>query len=221
MGADTRLGKTMTRLLHPSVLFAAVMAAACNAEREPGQVVRPTQPEAVATARVDTIRGHLDDESYAGVQAVTSAAGRAVLLVLHGDDVRTCEDLGRQARELQRWAVSRGARLVVWSAGDSTVPVTTFLLREKIRNAEIIHSDSLPHLRHAPPIATPAALLMEPGGSVQGTAHPDRVPNVRVRSFADELEELLRAWDGAAPIPRGGPPRAVRLDGQRLLAGRI
>jgi hypothetical protein len=208
----------MKGLLHASVLLVPVVAAACDATREPG-VTRP--PEAGANARVDTIRGRLDSGSYAGIQGESSAGGRAVLLVLYGDDVRTCEDLGRQARELQRWAVSRGARLVIWSAGDSVFPITTFLLREKIRAASVIHSDSLPRLQHGAPIATPAALLVEPGGSVRGTAHPDRVPNVRVRSFADELEELLRAWDGAAPAPRGGPPRAVRLDGHRLLAGRI
>jgi hypothetical protein len=210
----------MNRLLPASMLLAAIVAAACDAAREPG-VVLPPEAGAVASARVDTIRGRLDDQSYAGIQDASSAAGRAVLLVLHGDDVRTCEDLGRQARELQRWAASRGARLVIWSAGDSTYPVTTFLRREKIREASIIHSATLPRLQHVAPIATPAALLVQPGGLVRGTAHPDRVPNVRVRSFADELEELLRAQAGAAPAPRSGPPRAVRLDGERFLAGRI
>jgi hypothetical protein len=218
VGAGTRLGDAVNRLLHASVLIALAAAGECDAGREPG-TVRP--PEAGATARVDTIRGRLGNESYAEIQGAGSAAGGAVLLVLNGDDVRTCEDLGRQARELQRWAVGRGTRLVIWSAGDSTVPISTFLRREKIRAASIIHSDSLPHLRHGAPIATPAALLVEPGGSVRGTAHPDRVPNVRIRSFADELEELPGARDGAAPAPLGGPPRAVRLDGQRLLAGRI
>jgi hypothetical protein len=198
----------MNRLLHASVLLTAVVAAACDAARGPG-VARPSEVGIVASARVDTIRGRLDNDSYAGVQGASPAAGRAVLLVLYGDDVRTCEDLSRQARELQRWAVSRGARLLIWSAGDSSLPVTTFLRREKIGAASIIRSDSLPHLQDSAPIATPAALLVEPGGAVLGTAHPDRVPNVRIRSFADELEELLRAqatsgfWRAGSESPRG------------------
>jgi len=97
--------------------------------------------------------------------------------------------------------------------------VPTFLRRERIRSAAVIRSDPLPRLRHPARIATPAALLVRPGGAVRGTAHPERVPNVRTRSFADELEELLRAPDHAEPAPPAGPPRAVRLNGSRFMAG--
>lgn len=192
------------KTVYPASVLLAVSVGACDAAREP-VVTRQPEAEAVAHARVDTIRGRLDDWSYAGLRRASPAAGDAVLLVLNGGDISTCEDLGRQARELQRWAASRGARLVIWSAGDSSIPVTAFLRREKLGVASVIHADSLPRLQHPLAIATPAALLVEAGGSVRGTAHPDRVPNVRTRSFADELEELLRARDGAASAPPNGP----------------
>jgi hypothetical protein len=180
-----------------AVLFCIVLSlqsSACDPAAGASDISGGRDTPSAAT-RVDTILDHLASGSYARFRSAGEEDGRSVLLVLRGSDVRTCEDLGRQARELQRWAGVHDARLVVWTEEeDSVLSVETFLRRERIRPTLLIRA-ALPHLTGRATLATPAALLVEPDGEVRGTAHPDRVPNVRASSFADELEALRSAAD--------------------------
>lgn len=191
MSASPRLGALALCLSFP------LQAGACDsAGKNPRAAGEPAAQN--APARVDTIRDHLTVESYRLLRSSGGETPRSVLLVLRGSDVRSCEDLGRQARELQRWATAREARLVVWVADDSARHVTTFFHRERIRPASVIRSASVPGLRNGAELATPAALWVVPGGAARGTAHPDRVANVRTASFAAELEELLTVAPGTS-----------------------
>lgn len=178
----------LLRWLVPGSMF---LVSGCDSgDREASATAAPPP---VVVARVDTIVGRLESSSRSFVQNVERENGPAVLLALRSSDVGTCEDLGRQARELQRWAVDRNLRLVVWVEADSTGVVETFLRRERIRPDSIIRSAPLPRIHEHPGLTTPASLLVESDGTVRGIAHRDRVPNVRTRSFADELEALLAA----------------------------
>ncbi|HEX6041015.1 hypothetical protein [Longimicrobium sp.] len=156
----------------------------------------PTPPTRARVARVDTIRGSLADSARALLIDSEHGQQPAVLLALGASDVGTCEDLGRQARELQRWADRRNLRFIVWVEQDSADVLDMFLRRERIRPVSVIRSASLLVSGNQQATATPAAFLVQPDGTVQGTAHPDRVSNVRTRSFADELEALLPGFRG-------------------------
>lgn len=173
-----------------------LLAGGCGSG-EPSSAV-PAPPSAVV-ARVDTVAGRLDSASHAMLRRGEGGDAPSVLLALRGSDVGTCEDLGRQARELQRWASGRDLRLVVWVEDDSTAVLQTFLRRERIRPGSVIRSAPLPRLRDHGALTTPAALLVQPDGTVRGTTHPERQPNVRVRSFADELEALPAADSSRRP----------------------
>ena len=138
-------------------------------------------------ATIETVTGVLTATALGRLKFADSEDQLAVLL-LRGKDVLTCEDLGRQVRRLQRAIASRGLSLVVWSDPDGRGIVETWLKRERIRAERHITADLRSIVRGRESLATPAVLLVESDGRVvQGVAHPVRVPNVRPRSFAEEL----------------------------------
>ena len=120
----------------------------------------------------------------------TVAGGREgpwLVIMLGRGDLASCEDLGRQLRELLRR--EPGARVLVWTVESQREPVSRYLHREKV-NAGILATATLPPLGHAT-ATTPAALRVDPAtGTVEGVAHSLRFPNLRARSFADELHDL-------------------------------
>lgn len=139
-------------------------------------------------ARVDTVAGRLDSRGLAAVRARSAPGRQVVLLFVRDGDVGTCEDLGRQARALQRWASTSRAEFLVWAHVDGDGRVQSFLERERIPGAAVFLADSAPRLEDGRVSNTPAAFLVDTGtGEVRGVAHPERVPNVRQRSFAEEL----------------------------------
>jgi hypothetical protein len=135
--------------------------------------------------------------------SVTAARGAArpdslVLVAVRGIDLRTCEDLGRQLRELAR-AVPAGPRwefaIMVDPGGEPAL--RTFLARQRLGGSRVIVADPGLLLREGRSPATPAALIADRAGRIAaGISHPSRVTNVRERSFAQELGLI-------------GPPRAV------------
>ena len=120
------------------------------------------------------------------------------MVVLRGKDLLVCEDLGRQLREL-RTSV-RGVRdIIVWTDPDDVSEVRAFLEREHLRSVQLrsVELENLFEGRKRP--VTPAVLFPRPDGSVIGIAHPKRFPNVRLRSFAQELPRLQDFTSEATP----------------------
>jgi hypothetical protein len=117
--------------------------------------------------------------------------GRTLLVVLREHDVEVCEDLGHQLREALR-ATGGGTRGIVVIEPGAEERVHAFLRREHLHlQVEVLPPDSLfVGARHVP---TPAVLVLSgPASEAQGVAHPSRFANVRLRSFATELQPLLR-----------------------------
>lgn len=112
-----------------------------------------------------------------------------VLVVLRGDDVRACEDLGRQLRELRRAvpdADGRGMAVLVDPAGEADLRL--FLARERLPRVRVVTADPAGLLADGTAVATPAALVADGDGRVRaGVSHSTRFKNVRSRSFAQEL----------------------------------
>lgn len=124
-------------------------------------------------------------------RALPATVGRDLLLVvLDSIDVRQCEDLGRQLRELQ---AASGRSLIVVADDGSLANVAAFAQRERLRS-EMLGMSPSSTIEGFPELPTPAVLVSRDGGrTVSGVAHPRRFANVRVRSFTEELDSLLRA----------------------------
>ena len=147
-----------------------------------GEPAGPT-PAQYRAATV-TVRGSLGAEAYARLR--TEADSAALLVVLHAEDLRACEDLGRQLREVR--AAFPAFPLIAVTEPASISEVQRFLRRERLPASVAGLRPELLVAGH-PDLATPAVLRRE-GGGVVGTSHPLRFQNVRVRSFAAELGEL-------------------------------
>jgi len=107
-------------------------------------------------------------------------------VVLRGRDLKGCEDLGRQLRALRRAAPAR--QISVWTEEPRVAEVRAFLHRERVSDVEVKPVNTGRVLDGGRTLATPAALLVLRDGHVlQGVSHPSRFPNMRLRSFAEEL----------------------------------
>lgn len=111
-----------------------------------------------------------------------------VLVLVRGADCFTCEDLGRQMRELARVAPP-GYRLVALTDAVERHRTEQFLMRERIQVALLLGVGSFTIFESAEAeLPTPAVVMgSQLGGVLTGVAHPNRVPNYRAKSFADEL----------------------------------
>jgi hypothetical protein len=109
-------------------------------------------------------------------------------VVLRGRDLLVCEDLGRQLREFGS-AAGADMPMVVWADTRGAARVNAFLAREHVRFAQLDSIDVDGVLDSGAKISTPAVLLASRiDGEASGIAHSRRFPNVRLRSFAQELE---------------------------------
>lgn len=155
-----------------------------DAEPEPYQATRAAYDSTVAY-----LSATLPAQSLPGLRAAGGAdAPQRTLVLLGAGDHRSCEDLGRQLRELERRA-GDDAPLAVWTVSADAEDVREFLRRQHV-NAAVLHTDSLPPLGSGK-LATPAVLRVRTSdGWGEGVAHTKRFPNLRTRSFADELNEL-------------------------------
>jgi len=112
-----------------------------------------------------------------------------VLAVVTGGDLGSCEDLGRQLRELSRAVPDQpgwGMAILVDQAGMAGLRV--FLQRERVGRIPILVGDPRAYVEGQEHPGTPAAVVMHRDGSITaGVSHPLRVRNTRSRSFAEEL----------------------------------
>ncbi len=132
--------------------------------------------------------GSLSEPLSAVVGSAIGADSQGILVVLATEDCFTCEDLGRQLREVLHSPGSAGSRLVVILQGNDSTRVAGWLRRERVNRGELIRPVSALSLSDSTPIPTPAVLLVRRSGRiVRGVAHLTRVPNSRARSFTQEL----------------------------------
>ena len=137
-----------------------------------------------------------------------SAGDTALVLLVERRDLATCEDLGRQLRELRRhWGPDR--KIVVWGEADDPEAVRDYLKRERIAGTEVQPLPVSRVMEGRTRIPTPAVLVATAGGVVvEGVAHPYRFKNVRLRSWSQELRTLPRAAGEAAPSGAAPAPGA-------------
>jgi len=162
---------------------------------------RATAPSPAALDSATTsLRGQLTTSVRMRLGGITGD-GAAILVLLDSADIRVCEDLGRQLREL-RIRVGSAFPLVVVADSAASVSVRAFARRERLRPAGMAVLDPDSVFEGATRISTPAALVVERGSSAAaGVSHPRRFQNVRVRSFADEMSAYLRAAAGSPSRP--------------------
>ena len=112
-----------------------------------------------------------------------------VLAVVTAADLLTCEDLGRQLRELRRSVPDEpgwGMAVLVDAAGRPELE--RFLRRERVPRVAVLEGDPGALLAGAEHPGTPAAMVVDGEGGIHaGVSHPLRVRNTRSRSFAQEL----------------------------------
>jgi hypothetical protein len=131
--------------------------------------------------------GTLADDVVAVLPGISSST--RVLVVLRGSDTETCEDLGRQLRDLDR-AVSRAAAapltIVVDAEGEEGL--RRFLRRERLPGMAIVLGQPGRFLADGRNVGTPAAMIVDTTGAIiSGVSHPTRFSNLRRNSFAEEL----------------------------------
>jgi len=161
---------------------------------------RPARASAAAfDSATLSLHGMLTSAARVELTRLTRA-GAVVVVLLDTADIRVCEDLGRQIRELRTRADP--APLIVAADTAAMVFVRAFARREHLRPAGFAALIPGNLLVDGVRVPTPAALVVHTGSAdVVGSSHPRRFANVRVRSFADELSPYLPATVGSDPPP--------------------
>lgn len=136
-----------------------------------------------------TLLGQLSPSLRRLVRGTTGrTAHGAVLVFVSAADCFTCEDLGRQLREVQHAPNARQRSFVIATEPADVDRVVGWLQRERIHYVSVIPTTPRVVLTSGDTVLTPAVLLLTDGTRIErGVAHPQRVSNTRPRSFAAEL----------------------------------
>lgn len=180
-----------------ALALAGVVACGHDADAPPGNTdlssilrfMTPARKVTETDEELGSVRvsGRLAPEA---AQLVIDSVGSVpiVLMVIGSSDCFTCEDLGRQLREVVRLAPT-GVHVVVATNADGLRITREFLRRERINATLVFGVESLSILDGVvDEVPTPAVLLGRSAtDSLGGVAHETRVANVRLVSFAEEL----------------------------------
>lgn len=110
-----------------------------------------------------------------------------VVLIVSAADIASCEDLGRQVRELIRTQVEpAGLALTVWAYDDAVGDVARFVQDERLRTGDVLSVNPSELLGVAP--KTPAVVVVDRAGKYYGLSYLNRTRLVRSTSFADLLD---------------------------------
>ena len=178
-----------------AALALAVVALSAAVARLASGVRSPVPP----TVRTDASAAALDSATRSVRGTLTPRARLAIfsgghparmLVVLRSRDRLTCEDLGRQLRELLHREGS-GRRAAIVTEDSAVGAYREFARRERL-HVPVLPLAAGEVLAEYPRLSTPAVLLIDPAmARAAGVSHPIRFPNLRMRSFATELEPLL------------------------------
>lgn len=186
---------TPRRRVIPAVLaFAAVAGIAiAGAAAVQGRGTAPDEPARLseqAHVPIRPLRGQATPAAWQVIRGAESDRETPyVLIALRAADCFTCEDLGRQLRELQHARGTQERTVVVVTTPFDLAVVRAWLRRERVVGVRLAAVEGGVQLIGVGPVPTPAVMLLDSVGRVErGVAHPQRVPNVRLVSFAAELE---------------------------------
>lgn len=199
-------------------LFLAVMLGCALASRAVAGMlyhVEPTPLPSVESFDYDAamvrVSGRLSTEATRALARVAEGdTGLAV--VITAVDVQTCEDLGRQLRELRR-AYGPNRRIAVW--GDSVKPevLERFLRRERIGGVTVSPIPLTGILADRKRMWSPAAIVATRDGRIiDGVGHTLRARNVRLRSFAEELKTLSHRSPSGTSQSSGPPEQPPKIN---------
>ncbi|HEX8319648.1 hypothetical protein [Longimicrobium sp.] len=181
-----RLRATLGVLGAFALAWGASRALAKGWDGAPGRM--RTQMAPPTAAGLDSATIAVQGALTTGAASATAASmprGMGLLVVLRRADILTCEDLGRQLRELE--SRGGGLPLVVMADTGAAEELRAFVRRERVK-AAVVEVETRQVLNDTPALFTPAVLVVRDGGArVAGIVHPKRFSNARVRSFADEL----------------------------------
>ncbi|HEY0021345.1 MAG TPA: hypothetical protein VGB24_00485 [Longimicrobium sp.] len=165
----------------------AAMGAAAAHKTSPPRVTAEEHSAAAYDRATVRFTGRLAPTAVAAASGLPSET--TVLVAMRGADLATCEDMGRQLRELYRAVPDEpgwGMAILIDSAGQDDL--RRFLAKERIPRVAIVVADPTRLMADGTPVATPAALVTDRQGHIQaGVSHPSRFKNLRGRSFAQEL----------------------------------
>lgn len=173
------------------VLAAAVAVSIAGWAVPRGRTKTQPAPSSVTSPSVPVrhLRGRAAPASWRAIQeGRPGERGGYLVIALRAEDCFTCEDLGRQLRELRhtRGAADRGV-VVITPPADRTI-VEKWLRKERVVAVTVVSTERGFQLDATGSVPTPAALLLDSLGQVErGISHPQRVRNVRLVSFAAEL----------------------------------
>lgn len=189
----------MTKPRVPLLVLCTFLASAGIGHVVSGRLTRPTPDQALAlytreqyAAATHVVEGELRAETVPVLREYVAANGTgAVLVIMRADDIRQCEDLGRQIRALRRATQAHVPMVAIADAADTSL-VRDFLRIQRIANISIVPVAPSALLSDNDQLPTPAVLILDAqGATVSGVAHPVRFPNARFRSFAEELRDAL------------------------------
>lgn len=198
---------TRHRIWDTLAMIGAFVAIFVLARQVPAWVMRP-RTTVTASAAADPYgspvrqRALYDSATryFAGrVQLATAipARGSSMLLLVTAQDCLTCEDLGRQLRELEHTTRAQHLPLIVVARATDTADIAVYLRRQRVQVAAIVAEAPDSAVTSSTGILTPAVAIVDAHGTiVRAVSHPRRLPNVRVRSFAEEL-----GLSAHAPLP--------------------
>lgn len=147
-----------------------------------GRVVWQSAPQ---TSSVDPLF-----EDFSGQlprRSLSAEANEQVVLIVSGTDILSCEDLGRQVRELVRTQLDpEGLELTVWAYDDAEGDVARFVKNERLRTGAVLSVHPEDVLGTAP--RTPAVVVVDRTGKYYGLSYLNRTRLVRSSSFADLID---------------------------------
>ncbi|HEU4454378.1 MAG TPA: hypothetical protein VFR81_15020 [Longimicrobium sp.] len=167
----------------------------------------PGHPPAASAAAYDSslayVRGTLSDAATRLLAPYPAGADGRVVALLRAADWQSCEDLGRQLRELRRYLASDSI-LVVWTEPADVLLMERRLKRERIAAAVSAGPALDSVFSNARRLPTPAVIVVSRDGAhADGIAHTRRMPNVRTRSFREELPLIPRFHRPAGKLRPG------------------
>ena len=158
-----------------------------------GAVPLPVEDVTLPIFEGVTLTGSIDLATVSKTALPSDEWTSAVAVLMTERAWKSCEDIGRQLRELRREASARGVPIVFWTDQKSYDAVATELHRERLTGIRLIALDDLGRRADGGSIMTPAVVHFDSDGRlISGVSYPVRHPNVRPVPFAAEIWPPMR-----------------------------
>lgn len=170
------------------IILSGVATGAMFSGRQSGPSQAQKASVSAPQPRIATVSGHMS-----GPWTLKPGTTDVVVVMLRHADWSTCEDLGRQLRDLRRATRLRKFPMYVLTDSANHSRLAVLLRRENIQPDHILVVDLEKQSLGLSRSTTPAALRLDPAGQViVGIAHVETSPGYRRESFVQELELSTR-----------------------------